>query len=100
MLRLLESSRALRHDRIKSGTPYLDDTMWLSLLLGSGILLVFSGLLTQPSRLQHHLMHGCLGASIGLMFYLMSIYNWPFYGPGSVPPDALRALPDRYWVIR
>lgn len=93
-LHLLEQARNLRHDRIRAGAAYLDPTMWLSLLLGSGILLGFACLLDLPSRLQHQLMQACLGASIGVTFYLITTYNWPFYGPGKVAPTPLAALQD------
>ena len=97
-LRLLAQARSLRQDRIKGGVSYLDLPMWLSLSLGSGILLGFASLLNVPSRGRHLLMQGALGASIGVVFYLLLIYDHPFQGPGAITPEALRSLTRQVWA--
>lgn len=98
LLRLLAQARSLRQDRIKGGVSYLDLPMWLSLAVGSLILLGFASMLDVPSRRQHLLMQGALGASIGVVFYLLLIYDNPFLGPGAISPAALRELPLRVWT--
>jgi hypothetical protein len=98
MLRLLAEARNLRQDRIQGGAPYLDLPMWMSLGVGSVILLGFSALLNMPSRRQHYIMQGALGASIGVVLYLLLIYDTPFIGPGAITPAAMKALPEQIWV--
>ncbi|WP_306597924.1 hypothetical protein [Geothrix sp. 21YS21S-2] len=97
-LQQLALCRSLRHDRIEGGETYLDASMWISLGMGSLILLAFSCLLNMGSLRQHHLMHATLGASLGLVFFLLLVYNYPFLGPGAISPAPLRMLLERFWV--
>jgi hypothetical protein len=98
MLELMNQYRSLRQDRIKGAEAYLDPSMWISLALGSVILLLFSTLLNMASRRQHYLMHGALGASMGLVFFLLFVYNCPFLGPGAISPAPMRALAEDFRV--
>ena len=100
MLQLLLNNRNLRHDRIRGGAPYLDIAMWWSLLLGIVLLMLFSCMLNVPSRRQHYLMHGVLGASIGVVLFLLLVYNYPFMGPGAIGPEPLKVLPEQFWVVK
>jgi ABC-type multidrug transport system fused ATPase/permease subunit len=98
-LQMLIQNRSLRHERIQSGESYLDPAMWISLVLGSVIVLVFSSMLRLNGEREHQLMHATLTLSIGLVFYLLLYYNWPFLGPGAITPDSLAELPERFWVL-
>lgn len=92
MLQLLALNRNLRQDRIKGGQSYLDLAMGISLLMGNLILINFSCMLNMRSRRQHYLMHATLGASMGLVCYLLLVYNFPFLGPGAIGPEPFKAL--------
>jgi hypothetical protein len=98
MLQLLAQARGLRQDRVKGCMPYLDRPMWISLTVGSVILLGFACLLRMSSLRQHAIMQGNLGASIGVVFYLLLIYDQPFLGPGAISPAAMKDLPAHTWV--
>lgn len=95
MLDLLERNRALRLDRIKGGQSYLDATMWVALGLGSLTLLHFSCMLNMASRRQHYHMHGVLAASLGLVYFLLLSYNYPFLGPGALDDGPFRKLQEQ-----
>ena len=97
MLQLVTQSRSLRHDRLKGAEPYLDKAMWVSLDLGCSILLFFSCILSMNNSRQHYLLNGVLGASMGLVFFLLLVYNFPMQGPGSITPEPLQVLPQQFW---
>jgi len=90
----LSRYRGLRQDRIRAGTSYLDPCMWISLGIGSAILLLFCSCWWTRSLRQHLLMATALGASLGTIFFLMLAYNHPFAGPSLITPEPFRQLPD------
>ena len=96
-LALLAQYRNLRQDRIRAGSAYLDAPMWISLAIGTGILLLFASLWRMPSLRQHLLLAGALGASLGTIFFLMLAYNHPFAGPGAIAPAPFRQLLELRW---
>ena len=98
MLHLLAQARSLRQDRVKGCVAYLDRPMWISLTTGSVILLGFACLMQMSSLRQHIIMQATLGASIGVVFYLLLIYDQPFLGPGAISPTAMKELPTHVWV--
>jgi hypothetical protein len=98
MLHLVAQNRILRLQRIRGGESYLDGTMWLSLGLGSLILLVFSCLLNITGRRGHYTMHAGLAFSLGLVCYLLLVYDHPFLGPGAIGPAPLLELTEKAWI--
>jgi len=100
MLDLVSENRTLRLERIKGGEAYLDGMMWLSLGLGAVILIGFSCLLNMASRTGHYTMHASLAFSIGLVCYMLLVYDYPYLGPGAVKPGPLRELTEKVWVAR
>jgi len=89
--------RGLRHDRVRSGVAYLDTTMWISLALGSGILLAFCSVWHMPNLKQHIMMVSALGASLGIIFFLMMAYNHPFAGPAAIDAGPFKNLLAQHW---
>jgi len=51
-----------------------------------------------PSFLHHAIMVGALAMLLGLVFYLLVLYNYPFDEPSAVSAEAFRKLLD-YWKI-
>lgn len=100
MIQLVTQNRTLRNDRLRGSAPYLDRSMWVSLDLGCAILLFFSCILAMPSKRQHYLLNGVLGGSMGLVYYLLFIYNYPMQGPGHITPAALQVLQKEVWVVK
>jgi hypothetical protein len=98
MLRLLAEGRALRAQRLEGAEPYLGPPMWISLVLGTVLVMVFSCLFNMPGRRQHYLMHASLAASVGVVFLLLVAYNAPFRGPGAITSDDMRMLSEKMWL--
>jgi len=97
VLAQLSLCRGQRYDRIQAGSAYLDLSMWVSLWIGSVILLVFCSAWRMPSRRQHLFLTGALGGSLGIIFFLMLAYNHPFVGPGAIGPGPLQHLMENHW---
>jgi len=98
-LGLVTQYRGLRHDRIRGGLPYLDRTMWTALVLGAGIYIVYSSFFRVENRRAYTVMMATLGAALGLVFYMLVLYNFVFDGPGGIRPDPFRELTEKYWLI-
>jgi hypothetical protein len=84
--------RALRHSRLESGRAYMDPGMWLSMDLGALILLAYCSVWRVGNGREHLLLAAALGASLGLVFFLMILYNHPFAGPAAISPTPFQAL--------
>jgi len=97
-MRLLSNYRELRHDRIMGGNPILDTPMWITLIGGTVIFLLYLCFLDVPSFLHHALMMGALSIFLGLVFYLLVLYNYPFDEPTAISADEFKKLLD-YWKI-
>jgi hypothetical protein len=85
-------ARGLRHGRLEAGRAYMDAGMWICLDLGSVILLAFCCFWRLSDLREHLLMASALGASLGLVFFLMLLYNHPFAGPAAISPAPFQAL--------
>ncbi len=91
-LRLLAEYRGLTSDRIKGGEPCLEPPMWIALVCGALIYICYSCFFVVP-RFDHHVvMISVLGAALGLMFYLLLVYNYPFTGPAAISSKPYQQL--------
>ncbi len=97
VLTQLSRSRSLRQDRVRAGVVYLDTGMWISLAAGTVVLMLFCSAWRVPGRKQHYLMAGAMGASLGIVFFLMLSYNHPFQGHGAVGPAPFLLYKDLLW---
>jgi len=86
MLTQVSVYRTLRHGRLDAGRAYLDAGMWVSLAIGSATLLGFGSVWRVPDRRQHLILMLALGASLGVVFFLLLTYNHPFKGPEAIGP--------------
>lgn len=97
MLYEVSECRKLRRARLESGTPYMDPAMWICLDLGSLILLGYCSFWRLPSRREHLFMASALGASLGLIYFMLVIYNHPFAGPAAISPAPMQDLLETRW---
>jgi hypothetical protein len=97
VLAQLSRLRALRHDRERAGGDYLDPPMWISLMAGAMILVIFCSLWDVASLKEHLTFAGALGASMGIVFFLMAAYNHPFRGPAAIAAEPFEVLLQNHW---
>jgi uncharacterized MnhB-related membrane protein len=70
--------------------------MWIALICGAFILIVYSCFFVVPRFGHHVVMISVLGAALGLMFYLLLAYNYPLTGPAAVGSAPYQQLLT-YW---
>ena len=97
-MRKVSEYRELRHDRIMGGSPKLGSPMWIILIGGTILFLLYLCFFDVPSFSHHAFMLGALAIFLGLVFYLLVLYNFPFDEPTAISADAFKKLLD-YWKI-
>lgn len=97
-MRQLSEYRGLRHNRIIGGKPNLTEPIWLTLIGGTVLFLLFLCFLDVPDERQHAVMIGSLAAFLGLVYFLLVAYNYPFTPPAEVSADAFKDLLE-FWKL-
>lgn len=97
-MRQLSAYRGLRHDRIIGGKPNLTPPIWLTLIGGTVLYLLYLCFFSVPDIRRYALMIGALAAFLGLIYYLLVLYNYPFTEPGAISPEPFQKLLD-FWKI-
>ena len=92
MLRLMGNYRTLRNSRVLSAKSFIDPPMFLSLGLGAFCFLFYQCLYSMKSNRLHMFMISLLSISLGLIFFLILIYNNPFMGPSQIDPDDIKLI--------
>lgn len=97
-MRHLNDYRGLRHDRILGGDPKLGSPMWITLIGGTILFLLYLCFFDVPSFLRHAVMIGTMATVLGLVFYLLVLYNFPFDEPTAISTESFQKLLE-YWKI-
>jgi hypothetical protein len=92
MLETLDKLYDARRGRFHAASSGLPDIVWWNLVVGGGILTVFSYLFGAPRLLMHAIMVGMLGSSIGLVLMLIVLLDNPFLGRSHVSVQPFQAL--------
>ncbi len=98
-LRLLSDYRTLRLNRLANIKSTLDITMYLTMTLGAFFFLFYQCLYAMKSLRIHAVMVTVLAGSLGLIFFLILVYNNPFLGPSAIQPDEFIKLRNT-WMER
>jgi hypothetical protein len=97
-LRIVCEYRGLRHDRIIGGRPNITSSMWITLIGGTIIYLLFLCFFDIPCFKHHAFMIGMFGAFVALVYCLLIVYNFPFTDPGAISSEPFQKLLE-YWKI-
>lgn len=92
MLQTLTKLYDVRRGRFHAASSGLPVVVWWNLLVGGGILVVFSSLFGAARLAMHAVMVGLLGASIGLVLMLIVLLDSPFLGSSHVSVEPFQAL--------
>jgi hypothetical protein len=85
----LATNRSLRQLSASSGIPF---ELWLPLLIGGLITLIFITMLDIENVKLHIFLSALLGAFIGLVMYLIVILDYPFSGYMSIQPTGYEEI--------
>ena len=88
----LIDARRLRLDAVGSGLP---TAMWAVVLIGASISLLASFLFRTQSLRLHYTMVGLLASLMGLVIFLILIYDHPFRGTHGLGPQAYELIVDQ-----
>jgi hypothetical protein len=92
MLETLDKLYDARRGRFHAASSGLPDIVWWNLVVGGGILTLFSYLFGAPRLVMHATMVGLLGASIGLVLMLIVLLDNPFLGRSHVSVEPFNVL--------
>jgi len=88
----LEAMKGLRASRIDDAASGLLPFLWVILIAGASLTVVFSYLFGAQNFVTHAVMTMLLTAVIALAFYTIVTLDFPFTGPAAIGPDAFARL--------
>jgi hypothetical protein len=88
----LEEIRGLRASRIDDAASGLLPFLWVILIAGAVVLVIFSYLFGAQNFATHAVMTMLLTAVIALAFYTILTLDFPFTGPAAIGPEAFQRL--------
>ena len=97
-LSIVSGYRGLRHDRIIGGRPNITPSMWITLVGGTLLYLVFLCFFDIPCFKHHAFMIGMFGAFVALVYCLLIVYNYPFSEPDAISSEPFQHLLE-YWKL-
>lgn len=99
-LSLLSDYTDLRRNRIESAKSFLAKPMWAALIISAVLLILFSALFKTKNIRIHAVMIALVGGSLGVMFFLLVIYNNPFWGPSMIQPTPFLKTLESISIIK
>jgi Protein of unknown function (DUF4239) len=84
MIRNLNALYDARRGRFHAASAGLPPILWLNLIAGAGLTILFSYMFGVPNLLMHVVMVGFLGASIALVLSLIVLLDSPFRGQNHI----------------
>ena len=99
-LSLLSNYTDLRRNRIESARSFLAKPMWAALIISAALLILFSALFKTKNIRIHAVMIALVGGSLGVMFFLLVIYDNPFWGPSAIQPTPFQKTLDSISIIK
>jgi hypothetical protein len=95
-MKSISEYRGMRHNRLVGGKPKLRAPMWVTLIMGTILYILYVCFLDVPDYRRHAFMVGTLAALIAVVFYLLLVYNYPFTEPGAIDSGLFQDLLE-YW---
>jgi hypothetical protein len=92
MFQRLNELAVNRSLRILDASSSIPVEIWIPLLLGGVIILVFAMLVDVESKLLHITVNGLLGTFMGLVMYIIIILDHPFTGKLRIEPDEYKTI--------
>jgi hypothetical protein len=92
MFRQLNELAENRNLRFLDATSSIPVEIWMPLLLGAVIILIFAILVDVESKRLHMTVNGLLGAFMGLVIYIIVILDHPFTGKMKIEPEEYKTI--------
>jgi hypothetical protein len=92
LLKNLNELTTYRNLRVLAGDSEIEFAVWIPLLFGGLITMLFAILLNTENMKLHIIMNGLLGCFIGMVFYLIILINHSFSGEISIKPTIYKQI--------
>jgi hypothetical protein len=92
MFQRLNELAVSRSFRILDASSSIPLEIWMPLLLGGAIILIFAMLVDVESKRLHMSVNGLLGSFMGLVMYIIVILDHPFTGKMKIEPEEYRTI--------
>jgi hypothetical protein len=88
-----------RRLRIFAAGSGLQPVIWAVILVGSALIVAFAYLMGTANFRAHVVMTAMLGASIGLVIFIIVAMNYPFRGGIAITPDAFEQIRENIRLL-
>ena len=88
----LNNFQSVRRNRIQTGLSGLMPVLWIVVIVGAVLNLGLTYLFWMDDQRVHFVMTAVLGATIGMVVYLILALDHPLWGEVSVPPTAFEIV--------
>jgi hypothetical protein len=99
-LRLVSTYRDLRRGRFENAASYVGTPLWGALVLSALFLTLFSAFFKTSNIRIHAVMMALEGGALGVMFFLLVLYDNPFSGPGAIKSTPFQKTLDSIAIVR
>ena len=99
-LRLVSVYRDLRRGRFENAASFVGNPQWGALVLSALFLVLFSAFFKTGNIRIHAVMIALVGGSLGVMFFLLALYDNPFSGPGAIKSTPFQKTLDSIAILR
>jgi presenilin-like A22 family membrane protease len=99
-LRLFSTYRDLRRNRIENAVSFVGRPMWGALVLSALFLTLFSAFFKTKNIRIHAVMMALEGGSLGVMFFLLVLFDNPFAGPSAIQPTSFQKTLDSIAILQ
>ena len=99
-LRLVSVYRDLRRGRFENAVSFVGTPLWGALVLSALFLTLFSAFFKTSNIRIHAVMMALEGGALGVMFFLLVLYDNPFSGPGAIKSTPFQKTLDSIAIVR
>ena len=99
-LRLVSTYRDLRRGRFENAVSFVGTPLWGALILSALFLTLFSAFFKTSNIRIHAVMMALEGGALGVMFFLLVLYDNPFSGPGAIKSTPFQKTLDSIAIVR
>jgi hypothetical protein len=99
-LRLFSTYRDLRRYRLENAVSFMGKPMWGALVISALLLTLFSAFFKTSNIRIHAVMMALEGGALGVMFFLLVLFDNPFSGPSAIQPTAFQKTLDSIAILQ
>lgn len=99
-LRLFSTYRDLRRNRLENAVSFVGKPMWGALVISALLLTLFSAFFKTSNIRIHAVMMALEGGALGVMFFLLVLFDNPFAGPSAIQATSFQKTLDSIAILQ